>query len=370
MDKASVEHRTDWFLLKARNYLRDNIELRLTIGIAENVELEPHYLGQGEHNKNFWFIDPETGRKFALRINVASQPFHKDQVAYEYNALQALQPSGCAPKAFYVDSSKNLIKEGVLVINFCEGDQLDFDNLRQGDLQCALQMMANIHSVSTDEKLNPSAAKLFKPKDPLKELYKECALRFRYYQESGFEDERITRWTERFFELAKPALRTSVQTNSACHIINTETLPSHFLIPESSAKAAATNKSKTGAFCLSPGTFIDWERPIIGEAAQDLAYFLSPTTTFWDSDYLFPAADVEAAINDYWRAVDERFECENFEQRFQAFRAMTILRSVTWCCKALVQYNTESEHKTEKTMGKLPIYLSDEFMERLLTECF
>ncbi len=361
------ENANDMFLQKAQNYLRDNAELRIALGICKGAILVPHYLGQGEHNKNFRFKDPNSGREFVLRINVASQPFHKNQVAYEFAALKALEQSGCVPKALYLDDSKRLLNEGALVISFCEGKQLDFDNLQAGDLQCAIQMMANIHAVPTNEESNPHVAKLFKPKDPLEELYAECVSRFKIYQTSGFEDARITKWAQRFFNIAKPQLETRASSSNASHIINTETLPSHFLIPKNAANEAATNASKAGTFCSAPGTFVDWERPIIGEVAQDLAYFISPTTTFWDSDFLFPASEIEAVINDYWRAVDGRFEQGNFEERFYAFRTMTVLRSMTWCCKALVQYSAQStQHKTAKTAGKLPIYLSDEFLEQVI----
>ena len=359
----------DEYLEKAREYLRVNTNLRQALKISSTDELQLEYLGQGEHNKNFSFTSSELGRKFVLRINVASQPFHKNQIAYEFSALQALEQSTCTPKPLYCDSSARFFSKGAMVINFCEGEELNFDALRQGDLKCATQLMANIHAVPIGKE-NKAAQNLFCPKDPLRLLYDECISRYNFYKSSSFENCRITKWVERFIKALQPVIENSTPQTNNLHIINTETLPSHFLIPASSAKAAAANTSAQGAFCTSPGTFIDWERPIIGEVAQDLAYFVSPTTTFWDSNYLFPKKQVEHIINNYWRAVDGRFERGNFEERFQAFRMMTILRSVTWCCKALVQYGSAGKHKTEKTASKLPVYLSDEFMERLLVECF
>lgn len=384
---------------QAAAYLQGNAELRAALGAAADARLEPHYLGAGEHNCNFWFREPASGRRFVLRVNVASQPFHDDQVAYEHAALACLAPSGCAPEAVYLDNSPDALGKGVLVISFCEGDELDFDRLRPGDLQCAAQLMANIHAVPVGD-----GCPVHRPHDPLRELFGECLQRFKVYRASAFEDARITKWAERFIAAAERVLDTPCCEADRCHIVNTETLPSHFLIPAQAAAeaAAAARESGTagsGAFCRAPGFFVDWERPIVGEVAQDVAYFVSPTTTFWDSDFLFPASDVEGFVEDYWRAVGGRFPRGSFDARFRAYRVMTALRSVTWCCKALITYGRgagegsngapaggasmtgtatgaaagtagETGHTTQKTAEKLPVYLSDNFMEMLAAECF
>lgn len=356
-------------LTAAAAYLRDNRELHAALGVDARTRLEPRYLGQGEHNRNFRFDDPATGRSFVLRVNVRPQPFHDSQVLYEHAALTALAPSGRAPQPLYVDVSPGALGEGVLVETFCVGDQLDFDHLRPGDLRCAAQLMADIHAVPVGE-----GCPLHRPPDPLRELYRECLQRYEAYRASTFEDARITAWVERFIAAAEPLLEVPCAPGDATHLVNTETLPSHFLIPAASAceaaSATATREGGTGAFCACPGSFVDWERPLVGEVAQDVAYFVSPTTTFWDSDFLFPAADVEGFVEDYWRAVDGRFVRGSFDARFRAYRVMTALRSVTWCCKALSVYGRANGHRTQKTAGKLPAYLSDGFMERIAAECF
>ena len=401
----------------AREYLHANASLRAAVGADEGDVLEPHYLGVGEHNLNYWFVVPATGEKHVLRINVATQPFHENQVAYEYGALKALEPSGCTPRAMYLDDSADAPAKGALVIEFCDGEELDFDALRPGDLRCAAQLMADIHAVPVT-----ADCPVFRPKDPLRNLFDECLERFRVYRASAFEDARITKWVESFIAAAEPATRMACDLADCTHIINTETLPSHFLIPAAAAAEAATApdavaapdvpevrktavmptataaagaldagvvpgkvaasgvpKAGSGRFCAHPGSFVDWERPIIGEVAQDVAYFVSPTTTFWDSDYLFPADEVGDFVEDYWRAVDGRFARGNFDERFKAFRMMTALRSATWFCKALLTYgkdgrgtaaSSDSSHTTSKTARKFATYLSDDFMHMLAVECF
>ena len=372
---ADTREAPDW----AWRYLRDNASLRRAVGARADALLEPRWLGEGEHNLNFTFCEPASARRYVLRVNVAAQPFHDDQVAYEYAALNVLSSSGRTPQPVYLDNSSSAPEKGVLVISFCDGEELDFDHLRPGDLRCAAQLMADIHAVPV-----PQACKLFRPKDPLRALFDECVERFRIYRMSSFENARLTRKVELFISTAQTTLdRVALAPSDCRHIVNTETLPSHFLIPEASARVAALAAGDEGRFCENPGSFVDWERPIIGEVAQDLAYFTSPTTTFWDSEYLFAASEVDLFLHDYWRAVDGRFDRGGFDGRFQAWRMMTALRSTTWCCKALLSYgrldpkgqllaasDEGSTHTTNKTARKLPVYLSDEFMALVASECF
>lgn len=356
---AMAQETTSGF--SAHSYLNENDALRIAVKACREDVLEPQFLGMGEHNLNYRFEVPSSGRRYVLRVNKVTQPFHDDQVAYEYEALLALEASGRTPKPMYLDNTESAPFEGAMVIGFCEGDQLDFDRLRPGDLRCAAQIMADVHAVRPT-----SECRLFHPKDPLKTLFEECVQRFELYRRSSSEDARITRWVERIFSAAEEVTRTTRPASARAHIINTEPLPSHFLIPERSARQAAS-ASGTGRFCDEPGFFVDWERPVIGEVAQDVAYFVSPTTTFWDSEHLFPADEVQEFAEDYWLAVDGRFSRDGFDERFKAFLTMTVLRSATWCCRALVGLDTGTHvQMTDKARTKLPVYLSDEFMHMLV----
>ena len=349
---------------EARSYLHQNVSLRTALGISPDKTLELVALGAGEHNLNYLFSDPATQERYVLRINVVPQPFHECQVLYEYEALRCLEPSGCTPRVLYVDDSREFIDKDALVISYCQGQELDFDALRPGDLRCALQLMADVHAVTVDDDCG-----LYRPADPLRALYDECVQRYRAYQSSGFEKESISRWTESFMTQAAQCL-DGANAKDAGHIINSETLPSHFLIPKESADRAAA-AGGNGRFCTSPGSFIDWERPLVGEVAQDVAYFVSPTTTFWDSKFFMDQDQAYELVEGYWQAVDSRFDRMDFDARFQAWRMMTALRSTTWCCKAFAQLEAgTAAYISAKAREKLPLYLSDEFMERISKECF
>ncbi len=351
-------------LVEVRAYLARCTSLREALMIEPDDMLEPQLLGMGEHNINFAF-NAQDGRAFVLRVNVVMQPFHENQILYEYHALEAALPSGCTPKPQFIDYAPSAPGKGVLVETFCQGEQLNFDALRPGDIRCAIQMMADVHAVVPRE-----GCQLFQPADPLEEMFGECVQRFRSYLSSGFEDPRITRWTQQFIDVTERMLERVAPPQDREHIVNTETLPSHFLIPAEAADSAALSPAG-GRLCAHPGHFVDWERCILGEIAQDVAYFVSPTTTYWDSEFLFPVADIPSVLDLYWQAVGGRFAPKDFEERFAAWRMMTALKSTTWCVQAIPRYSTDMGiHTTEKTAGKLPVYLSDEFMERIAVECF
>lgn len=349
-----MKHTADTETL-ASEYLANNIELREALEIPPEATINVRRLGMGEHNLNFWFTHPATHEKQVLRINVTKQPFHANQVRYEFEALQALEQSGCTPKPLYLDDSLSAPCEGAMVISFCDGDQLDFDHLKPGDLQRAACLMAHIHAVPVSED-----SSLYRPENPIRTLFDECLGRYRMYRDSDIAQPRVTRMMERFISVTEQAVDDVTFNPAEARIVNTETLASHFLLPRETIDAAK-----------NPGFFVDWERPILGDTAEDVAFFVAPTTTFWDSKVLFPTDRIHALVETYWDAVDKRFERGNFDARFQAFLKVAMLRALTWCCRAEVQKQTKLEiHITDKALAKVPIYLSDDFMNYLAKEGF
>ena len=340
---------------EVRDYLASNQALLDGLGLSADSLLQVETLGKGEHNENYVFGIPG-GQRFVLRVNRVPQPFHDNQVAYEFAALKALEGSGCAPLPLYVDDSAAALGKGVLVESFCLGQELDFDNLGANDLQCAALLMANVHAVPVAQD-----CPLFRPADPLQQLFDECVDRFAAYRGTSLEDPRYTRWIERFFAATQAAMDAAPAAAEGGHIVNTETLASHFLLlPEGERNLPQG----------PVGTFVDWERPIIGEVAQDLAFFVAPSTTFWDSNYLFPRENIQAFLEEYWAAVDGRFDRGSFDARFQAWLAVSVLRSQTWFCKNAARYAQGGGHTVQRTFEKWDIYTSDEFNEMLLRECF
>ena len=61
-------------LERAAAYLAGNDRLFQTLGISQGTLIEPHALGRGENNENYWLSDPATGKRYVLRVNLVKQP--------------------------------------------------------------------------------------------------------------------------------------------------------------------------------------------------------------------------------------------------------------------------------------------------------
>lgn len=343
-------------LERAKEYVENNPRLKEALGMPEGTGFKISPLGMGEHNLNY-LIDTDLRKRYVLRVNVTKQPFHEDQVRYEFDALKALECSGCTPRPVYLDDSSNAPGKGVLVESFCEGRQLDFDDLKKGDLERVAQLMANIHSIPVK-----SGCTIHRARNPLGALYEECRGRYRLYLDSPYKKASVTKRLDEFMRICADAVDSYEFPEAQGRIVNTETLSSHFLLNED---------SDTVLPIADPGSFVDWERPVIGDVAEDIAFFLAPTTAFWESDFMFTQKTAADFMDLYWNAADGRVPENSFEARFEAWQMMATLRALTWCTRAVVQFQEDPGlHRTEKAAAKVPLYLSEEYLEELAVICF
>ena len=335
-------------LREARRFVEGNDELARALGVDGPGELTVLPLAQGEHNANF-VLGARDGRRFVLRVNYASQLGLTDQIGYEFAALRALAPSGRAPEPLFVDGTCRRIGRGALVESFVEGAWIDLEDARQ--VRQAARALADVHSVTA-----PSDCVLLRGEDPLRSQLESCLGLFDSYRGSDLAEGRVVREVDELLARARRAVDAApMPSPSECsHILNTEAVPSHFLI-DGAGRAS----------------IVDWEKPVLGEVAQDLAYFLSPTTTIWDSDVIFGAPERARFLEAYWDAVDDRFPRGSFDERFGAYRMVNALVGVTWSCNAWVEYRDPARPlRNEKTLRLLPTYFSEEFLDLVRRDCF
>ena len=328
--------------------------MRSELGIAQGEKLIAVPLAQGEHNANFTFEHPSSEKKLVLRVNYESQLGLDKQVSYEACALRALESSGRTAHVLFVDDSKHLINHGVLVTEFFEGSWLNFHN--PAHVHEAARILADVHSV-----VPCSGCGLIQADNPLRSQFDTCVGFFERYSASSFADSLVVEYLERFIRCVEGVLDIPVAAADKNHIQNTEAVPSHFLIPRAADSCSSEAK----------GHMVDWEKPVIGEVAQDIAYFMSPTTTIWDTDYLFDATARQTFIDAYWRAVDGRFSRGSFDERYEAYVMSNALLGVSWSCNALVDYAGNNKAlKNQKTANLLGVYVSEAFLKRVWRDCF
>lgn len=316
------------------------------LNIPKDIKIDFKLLAQGEYNINYLFTHPITKEKLILRVNTASQMDLENQIEYEYNALIQLKDSKRTPVPIYVDGSKKYLNYGVLVMNFLEGVYLDYEK----DLNIAASCLADIHSIKIEENTH-----LLCPKNPLQAIIDECKAMVQTYYDSSIADENKKEKIRRMISMGEEMLRSTGEYKGRRCIINTELNSTNFLIN-------GENKNNY---------IIDWEKPILGEPAQDLGHFLAPTTTFWKTDIILSEKEINKFTKEYIKVVGNRFDTKDIEERLKLYLPITCLRGITWCAMAWVQYKDPNKLiRNESTEKKLEAYLSNEFLAMIENRYF
>jgi aminoglycoside phosphotransferase (APT) family kinase protein len=155
--------------------------------------------------------------------------------------------------------------------------------------------------------------------------------------------------------MGEEMLRSTGEYKGRRCIINTELNSTNFLIN-------GENKNNY---------IIDWEKPILGEPAQDLGHFLAPTTTFWKTDIILSEKEINKFTKEYIKVVGNRFDTKDIEERLKLYLPITCLRGITWCAMAWVQYKDPNKLiRNESTEKKLEAYLSNEFLDMIENRYF
>lgn len=319
---------------------------RKALKLPEEAGEKYRLLAQGEYNINYIFTHPVSGKELLLRVNCGSQMHLKNQIEYEYRALKMLESSGRTPKAFYVDESCKMLDHGVLVMEYLPGRYLDY----RRDMTLAAQCLADIHSVPVS-----ADSHLLSPENPLKAILEECEEMVKVYMDSPLGDARTKETIRKLFDDGWDRIR-GVKTREAYRCcINTELNSTNFLI----------NGEGKGNY------LIDWEKPLYGDAAQDLGHFLAPTTTFWKTDVILDPRETDKFLDEYIGAVGGRFPVDGLRERVYTFIPITCLRGVTWCAMAWIEYQQPDKLIfNASTYRKLEAYLSREFLEMISRDYF
>ena len=330
-------------VLQLAQYAKNCQAFKEGLGILNKEHLEFTLLGQGEYNINYEFKQGNQDRKFVLRLNTASQMGLEKQITYEYKALTLLKESGRTPKVYYLDDSKKFLPYGILVMEYLPGRPLNYKK----DLALAAACLADIHKVNVPEKNH-----LIAPKRPLRAMTRECVAMSTVYLESPLAKSDTKVIIKRLLSKIEKIVDLNEHSTIKRCLINTELNSGNFLINGNN----------------QPNYLIDWEKPLYGEAAQDLGHFLAPTTTFWKTDTILSELEREKFLEEYLNHTSGSEE-KALKERVNTYIAMTCLRGITWCAMAWVQYqNPEKTIRNESAYQKICQYLVPEFLEMIESE--
>ncbi len=318
--------------------LTDSPSFRAALGIPRDAPLDLRPLAQGEYHKNYVFRHPISSERMVLRVNYGSQMHLAHQIEYEYQALQALARSGRTPVPLYVDGSRTVFPQGILVMKYLPGRPLDYGR----DMEEAARALADVHSTPVAD---PSF--LVTEPSPIRGILKECREMFSRYQCSPYKDAgteaRIIRM------LGEADRRAADLTDGTWQsvLINTELNNRNFIV-DGQGKVSV----------------IDWEKPLWGDPAQDLGHMLAPTTSFWKTDRILGFREADQFADQYIEAVNGRVRLGRFRERLRIFLQVTCMRGITWCAMAWDEYMRPGRAlRNEETFEKLKAYLSDDFLD-------
>ena len=330
---------------------------REALGLPGEVCEEYAPLAQGEYNVNYLFRHPADGRQLVLRVNAGSQMHLDRQIEYEAHALELLKGSGRTPALLYVDGSKRYMDNGVLVMEYLPGIYPAYDS--EANMNSVMECLADIHSVripedeiiwGEPESVPRDTVRLIAPADPATAILDECEAMVRTYMDSPLGSESVKKRLRAMLDRGHGIAAQKPADGNACTdayrcCINTELNSTNFLVDNGTAR------------------LVDWEKPLYGDPAQDLGHLLAPTTTFWKTDVILTQKETDRLMDEYIRAVRNRFDTTGIRERTQRLIRITCLRGLTWCAMAWVQYkDPDKAIVNESTRVKLDAYLSDGFL--------
>lgn len=325
-------------------YVDGSPRLREAVGAEKGEHLVLRPFAQGEYNVNFAF--EAAGRPLLLRVNTGSQLDLADQIDYEMGALELLVPSGRTPRPYFVDGSRSRVPWGVGVEELLPGGPLDYGR----DLETAAAVLADIHGVPVAED-----TPLVRPEHPLADIVAECGRMISVYEAWGRADPAVLSRVRTMARVADRLADDDLARPAPKHrsIVNTEVNSGNFLVGEGFAY------------------LVDWEKPVAGEPAQDLAHFLAPTTTFWKTDVVLTPADRDRFVVAYLERSRGRVAAGDLDGRLGDYLTVTCLRGVTWCAMAKVSYASGTRAVVNAdTAAKIDDYLAPAFLDALIEDWY
>lgn len=321
-----------------KTYLNKGYAASAGFAKGENYTLQP--LAAGEYNLNY--LATRGKHQFVFRVNIASQIDRKDQILYEYKALQILAKSGVTPKPLWVDDSREHLDRGISIMEFLPGRSLDY----RRDLHSAAKLFANIHQ------LEVAHHELIVEDSPLSLIFNECTGLLEKYFNSPLADHAIAGYLSEVKDWASTAKENEhyYKADPYFCVVNTEVNSGNFIVNDNARSIH----------------LIDWEMPRWGDPSSDLCHFCSPMTTLWKTEYRLSQQQYDDFIAAYTRQLVDKHLQNSLHERLRLKTPFVYLRGISWSAMGWVAYQTDySGIRNEDTWKKLCSYLDLGFIRSL-----
>lgn len=326
-------------LIKIHTYLKE-YHLIEKLQLSDPVTIE--FLAQGEYNQNFLISDRT--KKFVFRLNYGSQLHLKNQIQYEYQALKWLEQTKRTPRVYHVDDQKKIFDQGILIMEYLAGEPLDY----RKDLSEAAKIFGEIHQQPLDE----AADRLFvkEKQSILAARVAECEQLLEPVFKSNYISKSVKNQLADGLGCCKKNVDQQqffIDLDHWC-VVNTEVNSHNFIIGQQ-------------------GFLIDWEKPVISHAVQDISQFLASTTTLWRSNLVLKQTEKEQFIQEYLKVTN--FDGEIFKEALHIYHPYLMLRALSWSAMAYDSYQRNTkELQNQEIFEKVKTYLQEDFLREALKE--
>ncbi|MFC6170412.1 phosphotransferase family protein [Loigolactobacillus jiayinensis] len=328
---------TSAILTKIKDYLNQPArQTQLKMAPIQTVT----FLAQGEYNRNF-LVTTQEQQKFVFRLNYGSQIEVTLQARYEYHALTLLKASQRTPKPLYLDDSQTYFKHDVLLEAFLPGRPLVY----QTDLPEAAAIFAAIHQL-------PVSPKAY---DYLKTEIKLCTARID-------EASRLLQPVQTTGRVAVAQVNLLLALQKWCQQHNQD----DYFAQQPTCLVNTEVNSHNFLITADYGWLIDWEKPVISNAVQDLSQFLAETTTLWRSGGVrLTDEQVTAFIARYAQLTGQ--QAPQLQENLHRYMPFLLLRALSWCGMLVATY-ADKPIKNPEIYQRCQAFLQPSFMVPLLAK--
>jgi len=281
---------------KIREYLK-GLPLG-TLNLSGSGQLVVVRVGGGDYNLNFKISAGDTN--FLLRLNVESQSGLENQIEYEYKTLQFLSSHNIAPHPLYLDNSKKLFEQGLLIEEFIKGKTLVFS---VEVMKRTARTLAKLHTIPIAQ-----ASFFMKWSNPLRQQFEAVNESMRKYRQRKTANHEIIQIGDAFLKSMREKLASLESFFSPKSIIHTDLVPSNFVDDDEDV------------------FLLDWEKARIDDPSYDIAVFFSRLANLWDSPRVLTDEEKTVFLSEYVSITKD----ETIQDRTEKRLALSTLHGILW----------------------------------------
>jgi aminoglycoside phosphotransferase (APT) family kinase protein len=211
-------------------------------------------------------------RDFVFRINIEPQSGLSDQIEYEFGVLKFLEGHGVAPKAYYLDNSRERFEYGILIEEYLNGPHLSLEDEAGSDVAALLN---RLHALA------PGDNGWIVWDDPLGDTYGLARCDLIVYEGKKSADRKVITLSKKLLGKIEARLGDHRSLYTPDCLNHTDVACDNFIITSGGLR------------------LIDWEKPRVDDPTYDVCCFLSEPAQRWCSPKVLSQEGRETFLKTY-----------------------------------------------------------------------